>query len=282
MPNRDIEPIRMDDYILAGEGGTAKAYKHKDGKTLVKLFNETFRPEDASEEYLTSCIVYDLGIPTPKPIRLITDGVHYGAEYEYMPNKRSFSRVIKDEPERMEEIAGIFARMTRAIHAKAADTSRVRSAKERFVQFYQHADHVPSYYRERALAFLEGVPDAPYCLHGDLQPGNVITNGELTQWIDVGEFSHGVPEWDLCIFWHMTHNMSAEGTDFLFHLSPATMTAFWDLFLPAYLGTTDPHQIEAANRYLLPFVAVKLPYLVDLVGNITMPEEEFQMLVKSF
>ena len=66
-----------------------------------------------------------------------------------------------------------------------------------------------------ALAFIDRVPDADTCLHGDLHIGNVITDGRRNLWIDLGQFSRGVPEWDLGWTWTICNVMDAQRTDFL-------------------------------------------------------------------
>ena len=74
----DMERINLDDYIQTGEGGTALTYNHKNGKTLAKLFMPSVTADNAIREFCTGQVVYDLGLPTPKPIRLITDGERFG------------------------------------------------------------------------------------------------------------------------------------------------------------------------------------------------------------
>ena len=64
--------IDLNDYVQTGEGGTALTYNHKDGKTLAKLFLAGIAAENAIREFRTSRVVYESGLPTPEPIRLIT------------------------------------------------------------------------------------------------------------------------------------------------------------------------------------------------------------------
>lgn len=103
--NEEIQRINLDDYIQTGEGGTALTYTHKDGLSLAKLYNPGFEADRAKAEFLTARAVFELGIPSPEPFRLITDGQRSGAEYELIKNKRSYTRIISQEPERLEEIS---------------------------------------------------------------------------------------------------------------------------------------------------------------------------------
>ena len=278
--NEEIQRINLDDYIQTGEGGTALTYTHKDGLSLAKLYNPGFEADRAKAEFLTARAVFELGIPSPEPFRLITDGERSGAEYELIKNKRSYTRIISQEPERLEEISLKFARMAKELHAKQADTTRLQSYKQRIANFYHEKDMVPEDYKQRVLQFLDTVPDTPRCLHGDLHIGNIITDGQRDLWIDLGEFAYGVPEWDLALLWTMCHNMPGDRVEHIFHITHETMAAHWDIFFPAYLGTTDPQAVNDATQRLLPYYAAKVPYTFDMVFNRPMPDAALQDIVK--
>lgn len=278
--NEEIQRINLDDYIQTGEGGTALTYTHKDGLSLAKLYNPGFEADRAKAEFLTARAVFELGIPSPEPFRLITDGQRSGAEYELIKNKRSYTRIISQEPERLEEISLKFARMAKELHAKQADTTRLQSYKQRIANFYHEKDMVPEDYKQRVLQFLDTVPDTPRCLHGDLHIGNIITDGQRDLWIDLGEFAYGVPEWDLALLWTMCHNMPGDRVEHIFHITHDTMQAHWDIFFPAYLGTNDPQAIHEATQRLLPYYAAKVPYIFHMVFNRPMPDAALQNIGK--
>ena len=278
--NEEIQRINLDDYIQTGEGGTALTYTHKDGLSLAKLYNPGFEADRAKAEFLTARAVFELGIPSPEPFRLITDGQRSGAEYELIKNKRSYTRIISQEPERLEEISLKFARMAKELHAKQADTTRLQSYKQRIANFYHEKDMVPEDYKQRVLQFLDTVPDTPRCLHGDLHIGNIITDGQRDLWIDLGEFAYGVPEWDLALLWTMCHNMPGDRVEHIFHITHDTMQAHWDIFFPAYLGTSDPQAIHEATQRLLPYYAAKVPYIFHMVFNRPMPDAALQNIGK--
>ena len=278
--NEEIQRINLDDYIQTGEGGTALTYTHKDGLSLAKLYNPGFEADRAKAEFLTARAVFELGIPSPEPFRLITDGQRSGAEYELIKNKRSYTRIISQEPERLEEISLKFARMAKELHAKQADTTRLQSYKQRIANFYHEKDMVPEDYKQRVLQFLDTVPDTPLCLHGDLHIGNIITDGQRDLWIDLGEFAYGVPEWDLALLWTMCHNMPGDRVEHIFHITHETMMVHWDIFFAAYLGTSDPQAIHEATQRLLPYYAAKVPYIFHMVFNRPMPDAALQNIGK--
>ncbi len=273
------QAIDLNDYVRVGEGGTAVSYKNKTHNTLAKLYNPGFEADRAVEEFLTACTVFEMGISTPEPYRLVTDGERFGAEYQFIPGKRSFTRIISEEPERLEEISLMFARETRKLHETKADTAHLRSYKETVKKFYLEKDLVPEEYKQRALRFLETVPESDTCVHGDLQIGNIITDGKTNWWIDVGEFAYGVPEWDLGLMYTICHNASKERMEFLFHLTPEMLNAHWNVFLPAYLGTSDPVALGTFTKHILPFYALKVPYVYDMAYHGALPPEALQKLI---
>ena len=273
--------IDLNDYVQTGEGGTSLTYTHKTRHTMAKLFNLVNEAELAEKEFLTARTVFEMGIPTPEPLRLVTDGERRGVEYELISNKRSFTRIISQEPERLEEISQTFARMTRELHAIKADTSRFMSVKERLRRFYQEkGDLVTEEYKEHALNFIDQSPDADTCLHGDLHIGNIITDSQRNFWIDLGQFSYGEPEWDLGWMWTICNQIDDQRSDFILHLTPETLKVHWNIFIAAYLGTNDREAIGQYTRRFMPYYAVRLPYMLDLLVQGRLPEDALQQLPK--
>lgn len=274
------QQINLDEYTRSGEGGTAVTYTRKDGNSLAKLYNPGFEADNAEKEYLTARAVFEMGVPTPEPYRLVTDGQRHGAEYELIKDKRSFARIISEQPDRLQEISLSFAGMAKKLHQMPADTNRIPDIKDVLRQFYTEKNCVPEEYKQRALHFLEISPEGNTCIHGDLHIGNIITDGKRSLWIDIGQFGFGVPEWDLGWMWTICHNLDEKRADFLLHLTPEALVNHWNIFISAYLGTTNPQEIESFTRRILPFYAVKCPYMFDMVNHSDFPESGCQALVK--
>ena len=273
------ESINLDEYRQSGEGGTAITYKHNSRNSLAKLYKSGFEADMAIEEFKVAKAVYDLGIPTPKPYRLVTDGERLGAEYEFISGKRSFARILSQEPEKMPELVEAFAKAALELHATAADTDRIPAIREVLHSFYLSSDTVTPEYRERALAFLDKIQEPSTCVHGDFHIGNIITDGNHTLWIDIGQFGYGAPEWDLGWFWTITHNLGDNRADFLLHLTQETLVSFWDAFLPAYLGTSVPTALREYTRKILAYYAVRVPFMFNLVHHDKFPEEGCKSLI---
>ena len=259
----EVERINLDDYIQTGEGGTALTYNHKDGKTLAKLFMPSMAADNAKREFLINQVVYDSGLPTPKPIRLITDGTRFGAEYELIQPKRSFTRIISQEPDQLVPLSERFAVLAKQIHQTPADTTRLPDMKELAGTWIDRLTEFPDDLKARFHRFLDTVPSTPTCLHGDLHIGNIITDGQRDLWIDVGDFAYGVPEWDLGMMYYSANFLSAERADNIFHLDTDTLKAHWAAFAKTYYGTDSQDVLDAEIQKLQPFIFVKMAYFVS-------------------
>ncbi|MBP5770856.1 MAG: TIGR02172 family protein [Bacteroidaceae bacterium] len=278
----NIQKINLEDYIQTGEGGTALTYNHKNGKTLAKLFTPGWAADTAAREFRINQVVYEIGLPTPQPIRLITDGTRFGAEYELISPKRSFTRIISQEPEQLVPLSERFARLARQIHQTPADTQRLPDMKVIVGSWIDKFEKLPTDFKERFHRFLDFVPSTPTCLHGDLHIGNIITDGQRNLWIDVGDFAYGVPQWDLCMMYYSANLMSSERIENLFHVDSPTMRAHWNAFAPVYYGTQDKDVLEAEVRKLYPFIATKIAFLVAKLrdGKGAISEPMLQMFDK--
>lgn len=269
------ERIDLNDYVQTGEGGTALTYNHKDGKTLAKLFMPSVTADNAIREFRISQIVYESGLPTPKPIRLVTDGERFGAEYELIQHKRSFTRIISQEPDKLVPLSERFAVLAKQIHQTPADTTRLPDMKELVMQWIDKISNLTDELRARINRFMNTVPSTPTCLHGDLHIGNIITDGQRDLWIDVGDFAYGVPEWDLGMMYYSANFLSAERADNIFHLDNATLRAHWAAFAKAYYGTDSQEALDAEVQKLQPFVFLKMTFFVSKLTDGKRPMSEF-------
>ena len=66
---KTYKQIDLNDYVQTGEGGTSLTYTHQMRPTMAKLFNLANEAELAEREFLTARAVFEMGIPTPEPLR---------------------------------------------------------------------------------------------------------------------------------------------------------------------------------------------------------------------
>ena len=72
--------IDLNDYVRSGEGANGASYNHKtDPNIMLKIYFRNF--EAAAKELELARKVYEMGIPTPEPGDLITDGERLGIRH---------------------------------------------------------------------------------------------------------------------------------------------------------------------------------------------------------
>ncbi len=278
----EYQRILLADYTLTGEGGTALTYMHKDGHTLAKLYMPGFGAEAARREFLVSRTVFEMGIPTPEPIRLVTDGQRYGAEYELIAHKRSFTRIISEEPGQLEPLSRLFARLSRSLHATGVPGDRLPDMRALVRAGFGRFGTLPPDVEALLQQALDAVPEARTCLHGDLHIGNIITDGQRNLWIDVGDFAYGVPEWDLAMLYYSSTHLTPERSQQIFHLDPPVMARHWDLFARAYWQIDSQEEMAARLRELRPYIALKLFYVVSKLSDGKAPlHEQVAAMIRS-
>ena len=262
MQMRYIEQINLEDYFQSGEGGQALTYTRKDGSAMAKMFEHGLGSETVEREFRISKAVYDAGIPCPRPIRLVTDGQRFGAEYEVIANKRSYTRIISEEPEQLEPLTLKFARLGKQLHSMPANAGVFPDMKEVIRPWIEKATCISEPLRARLLTTLDGIPSPKTCLHGDFHIGNIITNGEKDYWIDLGDFAYGAPEWDLAMNFYLANFIPSQYMDQLFHLDSATFRRHWDLLVKTYYGIQTQEKQRDKEKNLLKFTALKYAFNV--------------------
>ena len=232
--------ISLDDYVRTGEGANGASYNHKsDPNIMMKMYFRNF--EAAALELEVAKKVYEMGIPTPEPGDLVTDGKQMGIRFRRIEGKKSYSRACGDHPERAEEYGKEFAKMCKKLHSVHVDTTRFENVKDRLYKMLDaNPDFTPEQ-KQKIRAFIQAAPDTDTAIHGDLQFGNGIftedANGKRTSYfIDLGDFCYGYPMFDIGMVYLCCCLNDESWTQEVNHMSNATAARFWDGFAAEYFG----------------------------------------------
>ena len=264
--------IDLNDYIRVGEGANGASYNHKtDPSLMMKLYFRNF--EAAALELELAKKVYNMGIPTPEPGDLVTDGTQMGIRFRRIEGKKSYSRACGDNPERTDEYAREFARMCRQLHATHVDTSLFENVKDRL---YRMLDANPDFTPEQKRKihdFIAAAPDADTAIHGDLQFSNGIfveENGVRKQYfIDLGDFCYGYYMFDLGMVYLCCCLNDEAWTTEQYHMSNATARRFWDAFAREYFGPDA--DLEEMERQVKIYAGLKT-LIVERDTHCPMPQ----------
>ncbi|MCH4230211.1 MAG: HD domain-containing protein, partial [Atopobiaceae bacterium] len=180
-----------------GEGWTAESYTSADGDSMVKLYQASMPQGIIETEKVQAQAVLSCGIPTPLSGDLIKVGDRHGVTFERITGKRSFSRLVADDPDHIEAYAAQFAEACRQLHSTPCDTRAFPSVTEYYRGVLGREAFWPDPVRTTLGAFLDGIDETGRCVHGDLHIGNVIRADGKCLFIDLADFGYGNPDIDL-------------------------------------------------------------------------------------
>lgn len=283
----DIVKIDLTDYVKSGAGANGASYDCiADSSIMLKLYNQDYPKDSIFSELDVARKVYELGVPSPEPGEIVTDGERLGIRFRRIVGKRSFSRMLADEPERYDELAREFARACLKLHSTECPDGMFPDAKTQFQALLEADVYLDAKQKAGASAFLWNIPDDRTALHGDLHIGNVISTlpfgvplsrpHEL-YFIDLGYFSRGCPLLDLGIMRCICITSDDEFRQKEIHIDAALGAKIWTSFVDEYFG--GRLGVEEADALILPYQALKC-FLVEYNLNGFLPLE-YEKLVKS-
>lgn len=268
-----MKQVDLNDWVLNGAGYFGKSYFHKtDDTVLLKMMSKDFPVSSLEEEYRLATIVYGMGIPTPKPGELVTDGCCCGLTYERMADKVSFARAVGQTPEKTGELAVMFARMVKLLHTTKCNPE-CPYVKDVYSYWIGKNSFRSEAFKNRALDLLYSLPDGDTCLHGDLHFGNAIISKGKGYFIDLGSFSRGYPLFDMGMMMGIL-SFGEAFPDFFeenYHCTVAQGRKFWHSFLREYFG--QDVDIAAKEKELIPYLALRQVCVEPMMGK-PLPEED--------
>lgn len=258
---RKPKPLNIKDYEEFGAGYLSKAYNSADGDSMLKVYGPMVPESVAIREKTLSRAVMVFGIPTPLVGSYYKDGEMKGLDFERIPGKRSFSRIISDEPDRLEEITVKFAKMCKELHSTECDTEIFPDRASFYRKAVNDCKELSEEQKEEVYRFIDSIPRATTCLHGDMQLSNVISDGKDDLWIDLSDFSYGNPMMDMGMWYFLSMLNPERLCQHIFHLSKEQMSRIWDIFVEEYFGADTPSKKEEVIRMVEPYAALHMIYL---------------------
>lgn len=281
--SRKPKPLDMSQYEEFGASFMSKSYNSFDGDAMIKVYGANASRELVVQEKATARAVMLFGIPTPLVGTLYEDGEKKALDFERIPGKRSLSRIMAEEPERTEEITRCFARMCRQLHATPCDPAIFRDRVQVHRQSVERCTAFTDQEKAPVLAFIDRIPAVTTCLHGDLQPSNVIRTPEGEDlWIDLGDFGYGHPLLDVAMLYFLTRLIDEGRAQHLFHMGLDELGRMWDIFADEYAEARSAEAKQAFEREVLPFAVLHMIYLGTEMGFVPGMTDQIRSMLGVF
>lgn len=242
------ELIDLNDWKQSGEGWNAVTYYHRtDSSILLKLNSESVPCEDTLREYEVTKALQDSGIKCPVVSKFVTDGERFGYISERYVGKKSFARILSEQPEMLDSLARDMAAAAREFHSVKCDTEVFDSLPER----YRDKINSCRWMGKKVKRFLNSCADdmrpMTTCLHGDMHPGNYLRSDKGEFWIDMGRFGYGDPDMDYAVQFVLAELTPEPFLKQILHLDRATYRRFVESFGRCYYGD-EYHSAEVQKR----------------------------------
>ena len=251
--------IELREWTLVGEGYNGQAYvsSYHPGVMLKLIRRELGQAHKVEQEFYAAKTAYDMGLPVPEVYEIVRDGEDHGYLCEMIGAKKSMARMCSEEPHRIPELAGVMARYSHALHGTPIEVNDyVHPIKDLLTKALETSPLVDEDQRKLLGKVVADMPDTKTCLHGDLQPGNLIVSKGDFFWIDLGWLGQGYYLMDIAhLYKMMVEDSVIPQVQELTHMTREQMLQFWDAFARAYTGTGD---VEAFNHKLLPYSALDI------------------------
>ena len=235
---------------ILGEGSNGVVYRYNP-ELVVKVYRNPNALDDIRKERDLARKALVLGIPTAISFDVVKVGDRYASVFELL-NAKSFTKLIKAEPEKLDTYVKLYVDLLRQIHATEVspdDMPDMKATALRWTEFLK--GHLDDAIQEKLCALIRAVPDRHTMIHGDFHTSNVeMQNGEVLL-IDMDTLSYGHPIFDLAsmylayrAFGELDHSITGRFLKLPYELAGQ----IFDRSLQMYLNTDDTQRLRAVMQ----------------------------------
>jgi hypothetical protein len=100
--------LNMQGYEIFGGGYNGDSYYGADGDDMLKLYTQAAPAAECEQEKRYARMAFLAGIPTPLSGELVTADGRRGVTFERIQGKKSISRLLADNPDKIEQVCSGF------------------------------------------------------------------------------------------------------------------------------------------------------------------------------
>ena len=232
-----------------GRGANGTIYRI-DKDNVVKVYKNADALKDIQHEREVAKLALLLGIPTAISYDVVKVGSSYGSVFELL-NARSFSKILKNDPDQFDWCVTEFVDMLKRIHGTLVPKGKLPDMKETALGWATFLrDYLPESAANKLYALIDAVPHDDHMIHGDYHTKNLELQNDEVLIIDMDTLAVGYPIFELGSIYNsfigfseVDHNviLRFQGFDY------ETGRRFFKRALAAYLGTNSEKKLQAVT-----------------------------------
>lgn len=268
-----MKKFSLSDFELIGRGANGEVYR-VDRENVIKVFQKAAPLEVIDRERTLAQESLLAGIPTAISYSVVMADDRYGIMFELI-NADTLSNVLKNNPDRYEELTEKYASLYKKIHGTEVDKDSFPSTKE---IYYAAMEECASYYTKEEMdslrALVESVPERSTLIHGDYHPNNVMFQDDDLILIDMGDVSYGHPIFDFLATAATQVNLvklSPEYAAVHTNMPAELITRTWNRLMVLYFNEYDQERRDKIEEQIALFSKLKVA-LAPYFGRGASPE----------
>ncbi len=230
-----------------GRGANGTIYRI-DQDNVVKVYNNADALEDIQHEREVAKLALILGIPTAISYDVVRVGDSYGSVFELL-NARSFAKILKEEPERMDWCVRECVELLKKVHSIRVPEGKLPSAKEWVLEHISRMKTaLPGGYGDKLERMVTALPESDHMIHGDYHAKNIVLAGGEVLLIDMDTLAVGKPIFELAQMFNSYIGFAEYDKDIVLRFQGfpfSTSSEFWARSLRAYFDKADERQLRA-------------------------------------
>ena len=199
--------VSVEGCEIIGQGSNGTIYRI-DKDNVVKVYKNADALQEIQKERELAKLAFVLGIPTAISYDVVRVGNSYGSEFEFL-NARSFTRILSEEPDKLDWCVHEYVKMLRIIHSTLVPAGKLPDMKETVLSwagFLQN--YLPLEAGEKLVSLVEAVPHDDHMIHGDYHTKNLVLQNDEVLLIDMDTLAVGHPIFELASIFNAYNGFS--------------------------------------------------------------------------
>lgn len=241
--------VSVEGCEVIGRGANGTIYRI-DKDNVVKVYNNENALEEIQNEREVARLALILGIPTAISYDVVRVGNSYGSVFELL-NAKSFSKILANEPERIDWCVQEYVNLLRKIHSTLVPKGDLPDIKETVIGWAKFLeDYIPEEYAQKLMNMVKAVPHDDHMIHGDYHTKNIELVGDEVLLIDMDTLAVGHPVFELASMFNALIGYSECDPQIVLDFQGFDhdiASEFWQKSLRAYLDTDDEDFIRSVE-----------------------------------